>query len=301
MVYVVNKRMRRLLLAAAVFSGILLLLFAVTVVHNLLDKPQLSVFVGGLSLLMGVGLAVYAQIHLLFARHHKLDIETDDQGIAYVLPGSKVQRVPWSQIERMRVSHLKACIELQDRKGSCLFRLSFLKDNFPELYTEVYKNIAHERLVDLRNRYRAAWHVVALRYSSPLIFGPLLWGAITYGWWIMLVLLVILTIAAWREQANTVSGVAFDQDAMRIKYPFRSVVVRFEDIHAVSIAMDTSAGRHGVDTAFALEIGTNRFPEPMKLTALDADVHRVHAEICSRIGYDHIHHSPERQINASIS
>ena len=37
---------------------------------------------------------------------------------------------------------------------------------------------------------------------------------------------------------------------------------------------------------------TSQVPELFRLTALDADVHQVHADICSRVGYDRIHHSP---------
>lgn len=292
MIYKVNNKTRRILRVAGLFCWPLFLCGIIVLVDSLFSKSFWAE-AASLALIMVVALVVLAQSYLLLAEHHKLDIETDARGISYLQQGSKYRSVAWSSISQMRISYVKACIKLKDHGGHCLFRISFLNSNFPDLYAEVYRNVAHERTDILRDRYRSAWHILVLRYSSPLVFGVLLWGSASYIGWMAFAFFAVLALAAWRELAGAVSEVEIDKNSIQLGFPFRSVSIELDDIQSVSIVIDTSYGLFGMDTSFFLEVQTSRSLKPFRLTALDADLHEIHAAICSRVGYERIRHGPK--------
>lgn len=292
MIYTVNNKTRRLLRIAGLFCWPLFLCGIIVLVDSLFSKSFWAE-AASLALIAVVTLVVLAQSYLLLAEHHKLDVETDAQGISYLRQGANCHSVAWSSISQVRISYVKACIELKDQCGHCLFRVSFLNSKFPDLYAEIYRNVAHEGVNILRARYRSAWYILVLRFSFPLIIGVLLWGSASYIGWVAFAFFSVLALAAWRELAGAVSEVEIDKNTMRIGFPFRSVSVGLDEIQSASMVIDTSYGLFGMDTSFLLEIQTSRFPKPFRLTTLDADLHEVHAVICSRVGYDRIHHSPK--------
>jgi hypothetical protein len=185
---------------------------------------------------MGIALfGTFAVVVLHIIRKLDDQVEVDETAITYVSRNGDHLRMPWSDIRRVVPREKLQRLELYDFTNRSM-RLEYQIEDFSVLRTLIEEH--------LRRLLEASAQQTTFRKSTANLVS---WLAIAAFWLIpvcaglatgsrQLVVLGVVFIVVWLiPLASTPNAVRLTEDAIEVRYPFRTHKLKFEDIRDISV------------------------------------------------------------------